>query len=94
MKYIFYSITSMPCETDLDKAKREFSSLGEVEEYNEIYKFAGFKISNVYNDKIFLEQFNQSIHFKFNIYILKCAFIFVNYEFDVDESIPFIELFE
>ena len=25
----------MPCETDLDKAKREFSSLGEVEEYNE-----------------------------------------------------------
>ena len=77
MKYINYSFISMPCETNLDKAKREFSDLGEVEDYNKIYGFSGFKIPNVYNDKIFLEQFNQSVHFKFDIYVLKCAFIII-----------------
>ena len=85
MKYIFYQIISMPCETDLEKAKREFSFLGKPEVYDKIYAFSGFKINNIYNDKIFLEQFNQNIHFKVDIHVIECAFIASSYEFDVDE---------
>ena len=39
----------MPCEADLDKAKREFSFLGKPEVYDKIYAFSGFKINNIYN---------------------------------------------
>ena len=65
----------MPCETDLEKAKREFSFLGTPEAYDHIYPFSGFKISNIYNDKIFLEHFSKNISFKVDLFILKCAFI-------------------
>ena len=34
MKYLHSSTISMPCEANLDKAKNEFSFLGEPENYN------------------------------------------------------------
>ena len=86
MKYIFYSITSMPCETDLDKAKREFSFLGTPEVYDHIYSFSGFKINNIYNDKIFLEHFSKNISFKVDLFVLKCAVIILKYQFDADST--------
>ena len=47
MKYIFNTKLSMPCETNLEKAKSEFAFLGEPVEYNKIYNFTGFTIFTV-----------------------------------------------
>ena len=77
MKYLYYSTISMPCETNIEKAKSEFAFLGEPVEYNKIYNFTGFKIENIFSNKLFLEQYKQDIHFNCNIYIFKCAFIFL-----------------
>ena len=63
----------MPCETDLEKAQREFSFLGKPEVYDKIYTFSGFKINNIYNDKIFLEHFSKNISFKVDLFVLKCV---------------------
>ena len=46
MKFIFYTILLMLCETNLEKAKSEFAFLGEPVEYNKIYNFTGFKKYN------------------------------------------------
>ena len=93
MKYIFYQTISMPCEADLDKAKREFSFLGKPEVYDKIYAFSGFKINNIYNDKIFLEHFSKNISFKVDLFVLKCAVIVLKYQFDAD-SIPINQYWE
>ena len=42
MKYLHYSTISMPCETNIEKAKSEFAFLGEPVEYNKIYNFPYF----------------------------------------------------
>ena len=46
MKYLHYSTISMPCETNIEKAKSEFAFLGEPVEYNKIYNFTGLKKYN------------------------------------------------
>ena len=69
---------SMPATTNLEKAKAEFSFLGEPKDiYREIYEFTGFKIENVFNESIFLEEFNETVNLKLDLYFLDCAFIFI-----------------
>ena len=74
---------SMPAKTNLDKAKTEFSFLGEPKDiYREIYEYNGFKIEDAFNKPIFLEEFNETVDFKFDIYFLDCAFVFIDIYID------------
>ena len=74
---------SLPAKTNLDKAKTEFSFLGEPKEiYREIYEYNGFKIEDAFNESLFLEEFNQTVNFKLNLYFLDCAFVFVAIHID------------
>ena len=83
MKYITSMQVSMPAKTNLDKAKTEFSFLGEPKEiYREIYEYNGFKIEDAFNEPIFLKEFNESVNFKLDIYFLDCAFVFVAIHID------------
>ena len=78
MKYITSIQISIPAKTNLDKTKTEFSIFGEPKEfYKEIYEYNGFKIENAFNESIFLEEFNETVNFKLDIYFLDCAFVFV-----------------
>jgi len=76
MKYITSIKVSMPAKTNLDKTKDEFSFLGKPKDYyKEIYEYNGFKIENAFNDKIFLEEFNQTVSLKLDLFFLDCAFV-------------------
>ena len=78
MKYITSMRISMPAKTNLEKAKAEFSFLGEPKDiYREIYEFTGFKIEDAFNESIFLEEFNETVNLKLDLYFLDCAFIFI-----------------
>jgi len=78
MKYITSIQISIPAKTNLEKTKTEFSIFGKPKEfYREIYEYNGFKIENAFNESIFLEEFNETVNFKLDIYFLDCAFVFV-----------------
>ena len=87
MKYLTSIKVSMPAKTNLDKAKAEFSFLGEPQEYyKEIYEYNGFKIENVFNDTLFLEEFNKTVDFKLDLLFLDCAFVFATIQIESKES--------
>ena len=93
MKYIFYSTTAIPCETDLAKAKEKLSFLGKPKEYNCFHHdFKGFKIENIFNDNLFVEEINETIHFKCDVIILQFAFIYTQFQFEVSDSSSFGEI--
>ena len=79
---------SMPAKTNLEKAKAEFSFLGEPKDiYREIYEFTGFKIEDAFNESIFLEEFNETVNLKLDLYFLDCAFIFIKLCIDSKTSL-------
>jgi len=88
MKYLTSIKVSMPAKTNLDKAKAEFSFLGEPQEsYKEIYEFNGFKIESAFNDTLFLEEFNKTVNFKLDLLFLDCAFVFATIQIESKESL-------
>ena len=88
MKYITSMRISMPAKTNLEKAKAEFSFLGEPKDiYREIYEFTGFKIEDAFNESIFLEEFNETVNLKLDLYFLDCAFIFIKLCIDSKTSL-------
>ena len=88
MKYLTSIKVSMPAKTNLDKAKSEFSFLGEPQEsYKETYEFNGFKIDNAFNDTLFLEEFNKSVNFKLDLLFLDCAFVFATIQIESKEPL-------
>ena len=93
MKYIVYSTTAIPCETDLAKAKEKLSFLGKPKEYNCFHHdFKGFKIENIFNVNLFVEEINETIHFKCDVIILQFAFIYTQFQFEVSDSSSFGEI--
>ena len=87
---MMYMHVSMPAKTNLDKTKAEFSFLGNQKEYfREIYEYDGFKVEDAFNNSLFLEEFNTTVHFKLDLYFLDCAFVFCSIQIDSKEPLEF-----
>ena len=55
--------------------------------YNPLTVAPGFKIENVFNDTLFLEEFNKTVDFKLDLLFLDCAFVFATIQIESKESL-------